>query len=61
MTISFSGLVPYSTNVRFLVIGSLLIQVVALYLHAYNLWQTMRSWKDSPSEKLARETAPTKS
>jgi cbb3-type cytochrome oxidase subunit 1 len=57
MTISFSGLVPYSPNVMFLVVGSLLIQVTALYLHAYNLWQTMRGWKGSPGEKLARENA----
>jgi hypothetical protein len=61
MTISFSGLIPYSPNSGFLVIGSLLIQVVALYLHAYNLWQTMRGWKGSPGEKLARETVTTKS
>jgi cbb3-type cytochrome oxidase subunit 1 len=59
MTISFSGLVPYSTNIGFLVIGSLLILVVALYLHAYNLWQTMRGWKRSPGEKLAREATTT--
>jgi hypothetical protein len=61
MTISFSGLVRYSPNITFLAISSLLIQVVALYLHAYNLWETMRGWKGSPGEKLARETAASKS
>jgi hypothetical protein len=60
MTISFSGLLPYSSSMWFLVIGSLLILVVALYLHAYNLWQTMRGWKGSPGEKLAREAKTTK-
>jgi hypothetical protein len=61
MTISFSGLLPYSPNTGFLIIGSLPILVAALYLHAYNLWETMRGWKGSPGEKLARETATTKS
>lgn len=60
LTLSFSGLMPYSPDLRFLVVGSLLIQVVALYMHAFNLWQTMRGWKGSPGEKLARETNTTK-
>ena len=57
LSISFSGLLPYDPNVKFLVIGSLVIQVIALYMHAYNLWQTMRAWKGSPGEKLARDAA----
>lgn len=57
LTVSFSGLLPYSSNLTPLIVGSLLVQVVALYLHAYNLWQTMRGWKGSPGEKLAQETA----
>lgn len=61
MTISFSGLLPYSSSTGFLVLGSLLILAVALYLHAYNLWQTMRGWKGSPGEKLARGATTTKS
>ena len=60
LTISFSGLVPYGSGTKFLVVGSLLTQVVALYLHAYNLLQTMRAWKGSPGEKLAREAASSK-
>ena len=56
LTVSFSGLLSYSLNLEPLVIGSILVQVVALYMHAYNLWQTMRGWKGSPGEKLARET-----
>jgi hypothetical protein len=55
MSISFSGLLPYDPNVEFFVLGSLVVQVVALYLHAYNLWLTMRGWKGSPGEKLARD------
>jgi hypothetical protein len=54
MTLSFSGVLPYSSNIRFLVVSSLTILVMALYIHAYNLWQTMRSRKGSPGEKLAR-------
>jgi cbb3-type cytochrome oxidase subunit 1 len=57
LTISFSGLLPYTSNLTVLIVGSLLVQVVALYLHAYNLWRTMRGWKASPGEKLAQETA----
>ena len=57
LTVSFSGLLPYSPDIKYLVIASLSIQVVALYLHMYNLWRTMRGWKGSPGEKLARETA----
>jgi cbb3-type cytochrome oxidase subunit 1 len=57
LTIAFSGLLPYSPDIRYAIIGSLLVQVAALYLHAYNLWQTMKGWKGSSGEKLARETA----
>jgi cbb3-type cytochrome oxidase subunit 1 len=60
MTISFSGLVPYGPNTEVLVVGSMLILIAALYMHAYNLWQTMRGWKGSPGEKLAREFAGAK-
>ena len=60
LTASFSGLLPYTSYLEPFVIGSILVQVVALYMHAYNLWQTMRGWKGSPGEKLARETAPRK-
>ena len=59
MTISFSGLVPFSPNIRYLVVGSLIVLVLALYLHAYNLWQTMWAWKGSPGEKLAQQTTDT--
>jgi cbb3-type cytochrome oxidase subunit 1 len=59
MTISFSGLIPFNPNARYLVIGSLMVLVLALYLHAYNLWKTMRAWKGSPGEKLARDVAAT--
>lgn len=60
LTISFSGLLPYDPSIRFLIIGFLLVQVVALYLHAYNIWRTMRGWKGSPGEKLARDAAASK-
>lgn len=54
MTASFSGLIPYNPNITYLVVGSLVVLVLALYLHAYNLFRTMRAWKGSPGEKLAR-------
>lgn len=54
MTVFFSGLLPYDLDIRFLVIGSLIVLVLALYMHAYNLWQTMRGWKGSPGEKIAQ-------
>ena len=61
LTISSSGLLPYTQNVRQIVVVSLLVQVIALYLHAYNLWRTMRRWRGSPGEKMAREAAAAKS
>ncbi len=57
LTISFSGLLPYTANLKLIVVGSLVIQAFALYLHAYNLWLTMRGWKGSPGEMLAKQTA----
>jgi len=57
MSASFSGLIPYSSNITYAVVSSLIILVLALYLHAYNLWRTMRGWKGSPGERLARDVA----
>ncbi len=56
MTVSLSGLLPYNLDIRYLVVGSLMMLVIALYMHVYNLWQTMQGWKGSPGEKLALET-----
>ena len=61
LTVSFSGLIPYTESVQLIVISSLVIQVLALYLHAYNLWMTTRGWKGSPGEALAKQSsAPSK-
>jgi hypothetical protein len=57
LTVSFSGLLPYTESPKFIVIGSSVIQLFATYMHAYNLWLTMRGWKGSPGETLARQTA----
>ena len=57
LTVSFSGLLPYTTSLKFIVVGSLVVQVLALYLHAYNLWLTMRGWKGSPGEALAKQSS----
>ncbi|HKM49902.1 MAG TPA: hypothetical protein VJZ75_01860 [Candidatus Bathyarchaeia archaeon] len=56
MTVAFSGMLPYGLDVRFLVLGSISLLVIALYMHFYNLWRTMRAWKGSPGEKLANAT-----
>jgi hypothetical protein len=56
MTAPFSGMLPYGPDVRFLMLGSLSLLVIALYMHFYNLWRTMRAWKGSPGEKLAQAT-----
>ncbi|MGA2789723.1 MAG: hypothetical protein ABSF00_03025 [Candidatus Bathyarchaeia archaeon] len=60
MTVSFSGLIPYNPNITYLVVSSVVVLVLALYLHAYNLWRTIRGWKGSPGEKLARDVAASK-
>jgi len=57
LTVSFSGLFPYTENLKPLTVGSLSLLVLALYLHAYNLWSTMRAWKGSPGESLAKEAS----
>jgi hypothetical protein len=55
MPTALSGLIPYNLNMRYVVVGSLVVLVLALYMHIYNLWRTMRAWKGSPGEKLALE------
>jgi len=42
LTVAFSGLLECTPGTRYIVIGALAVQVVALYLHAYNVWRTMR-------------------
>jgi cbb3-type cytochrome oxidase subunit 1 len=54
MTITFSGLIPYNPNISFATLGFLVILLLAVYIHVFNLWMTMRGWKGSPGEKLAR-------
>jgi uncharacterized membrane protein len=55
MATVFSGLMPYNPNMRYVTVVLLLVLVFAVYVHVYNLWTTMRAWKMSPGEKLARE------
>jgi len=63
MTVAFSGLVPYNSDIRYMAVGFLLVLAIAVYVHVFNLWTTMRGWKGSPGEKLARdqETASVRS
>jgi hypothetical protein len=51
----FGGLLPYDPNLRYVTIGFLLVLVVAVYIHVYNLWMTTRGWRGSPGERLASE------
>jgi cbb3-type cytochrome oxidase subunit 1 len=57
LSVSFSGRLPYTASANFVVVGSVVILLLALYMHAYNLWLTMRAWKGSPGEALAKQAA----
>jgi len=52
---AFSGLIPYNPSIRYATVGFLFILALALYIHVYNLWMTMRAWKGSPGERLAQD------
>lgn len=54
MATVFGGFVPYNLNMRYVTIGFLIVLLVAVYIHVYNMWVTLRGWKGSPGEKLAR-------
>jgi hypothetical protein len=54
MATVFSGLIPYNPAIKYATVGFLLVLVIAVYVHAFNLWMTMRGWRGSPGEKLAR-------
>jgi len=51
----FGGLIPYDLTLRYVTVGFLLVLLIAVYIHVYNLWMTVRGWKGSPGEKLARD------
>jgi len=53
MATVFSGVIPYNPHIEYATIGFLLVLVIAVYIHAFNLWMTMRGWRGSPGEKLA--------
>jgi hypothetical protein len=53
MVIGFSGLIS-GDAVRYVQVESIAVQVIAVYLHAYNIWRTALGWKGSPGEKLAK-------
>jgi hypothetical protein len=60
MSVSFSELLPYDPNVKFFILVSVIVQVGALYLHVFNIWETMKSWKGSLGERLARDVGAAK-
>lgn len=51
LTFSFSGLVE-EPSLRPLQVFSFLVQVIATYFHAYNIWRTAGGWKSSPGQAL---------
>jgi len=55
MATLFGGVVPYSPNMRYVTVSFLIVLVLAVYLHVYNLSITLQGWKGSPGEKLARD------
>lgn len=55
MVAVFSGLIPYDLAIKYATVGFLLVLVIAVYVHVFNLWMTMRGWRCSPGEKLARD------
>ena len=56
MVIGFSGLVNGDV-VRYVQVESITVQVIAVYLHAYNVWKTASGWKGSPGDVLAKSGA----
>jgi hypothetical protein len=54
MATAFSGLIPYNPAIKYATVGFLLVLVIAVYMHVFNLWMTTRGWRGSPGEKLAR-------
>jgi cbb3-type cytochrome oxidase subunit 1 len=41
---------------RALQVGSFAFQVLAVYMHAYNIWRTASGWKGSPGDLLAHSS-----
>jgi len=57
MAAVFSGLIPYNPTLKYVTVGFLLVLVIAVYVHVFNLWSTIRRWKGSPGERLAEQSA----
>jgi len=55
MAIVFGGVIPYTSNIGYVTLVFLLTLVFAVYIHAYNMWMTLRGWRGSPGEKLASQ------
>jgi hypothetical protein len=53
LTLGFSGLIQ-GDWLKSLQITSFIVQVAALYIHAYNIWRTASGWKGSPGEALVQ-------
>ncbi len=52
LIVTFSGSVE-GDWLKALQVGSFAFQVLAVYMHAYNIWKTASGWKGSPGENLA--------
>jgi len=57
MAAVFSGLIPTNPTIKYATVGFLLVLVIAVYVHVFNLWSTIRRWKGSPGERLAEQSA----
>lgn len=53
ITVGFSGALPVEIG-RPVQVASFLLQTVAVYFHAYNIWRTTGGWKGSPGEALTK-------
>ncbi len=53
LVVAFSGSLQ-GDWLRAVQVASFALQVLAIYMHAYNIWRTASGWKGSPGEGLAR-------
>ncbi len=57
LVVAFSGVIQ-GDWLRALQVGSFAFQVLAVYIHAYNIWRTASGWKGSPGETLSMAGTP---
>lgn len=60
LTVGFSGYIPVKFD-QPVIYASFVLQSLAIYAHAYNIWMTIRGWKGSPGETFGRKSGSTSS